>query len=54
MTELHGRPRSRVPLIDAGTVAAVVDRELPTSQAVQAHRAMAAGERIGKILLLPE
>jgi putative PIG3 family NAD(P)H quinone oxidoreductase len=42
------------PLIDAGTVAAVIDRELPMSQAAQAHRAMAAGEHIGKILLRPE
>src|SRR5580692_4260003 len=41
------------PLIDAGKVEAVVDRELPMSQAPQAHRVMAAGEHIGKILLLP-
>ena len=41
------------PLIDAGKVAAVVDRELPMSQAAQAHRVMAAGEHVGKILLLP-
>ena len=42
------------PLIDAGKVAAVIDRELPMSQAAQAHRAMASSEHIGKILLLPE
>jgi putative PIG3 family NAD(P)H quinone oxidoreductase len=42
------------PLIDAGKVAAVVDRELPMSQAAQAHRVMAAGDHVGKILLLPE
>jgi putative PIG3 family NAD(P)H quinone oxidoreductase len=42
------------PLIDAGKVAAIVDRELPMSQAAQAHRAMAASEHIGKILLLPK
>jgi putative PIG3 family NAD(P)H quinone oxidoreductase len=42
------------PLIDSGQVAAVIDRELPMSQAAQAHRAMAASEHIGKILLLPE
>jgi putative PIG3 family NAD(P)H quinone oxidoreductase len=42
------------PLIDAGKVAAVIDRELPMSQAAQAHRAMAASGHIGKILLLPE
>jgi NADPH:quinone reductase-like Zn-dependent oxidoreductase len=42
------------PLIDAGKVAAVVDRELPMSQAAQAHRVMASSEHIGKILLRPE
>lgn len=42
------------PLIDAGKVAAVIDRELPMSQAAQAHQAMAAGRHIGKILLWPE
>ncbi len=41
------------PLIDAGKVAAVVDRELPMSQAAAAHRVMAASEHVGKILLLP-
>jgi len=40
------------PLISAGQVVAVIDRELPMSQAAQAHRAMAASEHIGKILLL--
>ena len=42
------------PLIDAGQVAAVIDRELPMSQAAQAHRAMASSEHIGKILLRPD
>jgi putative PIG3 family NAD(P)H quinone oxidoreductase len=42
------------PLIEAGKVAAIIDRELPMSQAPQAHRAMAASEHIGKILLVPE
>jgi putative PIG3 family NAD(P)H quinone oxidoreductase len=42
------------PLVSAGKVAAVIDRELPMSQAAQAHRAMAASEHIGKILLLPD
>jgi putative PIG3 family NAD(P)H quinone oxidoreductase len=42
------------PLIDAGQVVAIIDRELPMSQAAQAHRAMAASEHIGKILLLPD
>ncbi len=42
------------PLIDAGKVAAVIDRTLPMSQAAQAHRAVAASEHIGKIVLVPE
>jgi putative PIG3 family NAD(P)H quinone oxidoreductase len=42
------------PLIGAGRVAAVIDRELPMSQAAQAHRAMAASDHFGKILLRPE
>jgi putative PIG3 family NAD(P)H quinone oxidoreductase len=47
--------RDRVwPLIESGQVAPVIDRELPMSQAAQAHRAMAASEHIGKILLVPE
>lgn len=44
---------SWLPLIDAGKVEAVVDRELPMSQAPQAHRVMAVGDHIGKILLRP-
>jgi NADPH:quinone reductase-like Zn-dependent oxidoreductase len=31
----------------------ILARELPMSQAAQAHRVMAAGEHVGKILLLP-
>jgi len=42
------------PLIDAGKVTAVIDRKMPMSQAAQAHRALAASEHIGKILLVPE
>ena len=42
------------PLIDAGRVVPVIDRELPMSQAAQAHRVMAAGKHIGKILLVPD
>jgi NADPH:quinone reductase-like Zn-dependent oxidoreductase len=38
----------------AGRVAAVIDRKLPMSQAAQAHRAMAASEHIGKIVLVAE
>jgi putative PIG3 family NAD(P)H quinone oxidoreductase len=41
------------PLVSAGKVAPVIDRELPMSQAAQAHRVMAASEHVGKILLLP-
>jgi putative PIG3 family NAD(P)H quinone oxidoreductase len=41
------------PLISAGRVVAVIDTELPMSQAAQAHRIMAASTHIGKILLLP-
>jgi putative PIG3 family NAD(P)H quinone oxidoreductase len=42
------------PLIGTGRVAAVIDQELPMSQAAQAHRAVAASDHIGKILLRPE
>ncbi|MBV9094622.1 MAG: NAD(P)H-quinone oxidoreductase [Streptosporangiaceae bacterium] len=42
------------PLIASGTIAAVIDRELPMPQAAHAHRVMAASEHIGKILLLPD
>jgi putative PIG3 family NAD(P)H quinone oxidoreductase len=42
------------PLIDAGKVAAVIDRKLPMSQAAQAHRALAASEHVGKIVLVAE
>jgi putative PIG3 family NAD(P)H quinone oxidoreductase len=41
------------PLIGTGQVKAVIDRELPMSQAPAAHRAMAASEHIGKIVLVP-
>ena len=41
------------PLISAGQIAAVIDRELPMTQAAQAHRVMAASDHVGKILLLP-
>ena len=42
------------PLISAGRVTAVIDRELPMSQAAQAHQVMADGDHIGKILLVPD
>ena len=41
------------PLIDAGKVVPVIDRELPMSQAAQAHRILASSDHIGKILLRP-
>lgn len=63
-TSLRGRPlgekasivaavREHVwPLVGAGPVRAVVDRTFPMSDAAQAHRALEAGEHVGKILLL--
>jgi putative PIG3 family NAD(P)H quinone oxidoreductase len=41
------------PLVSAGKVLPVVDRELPMTQAAEAHRVMDASEHVGKILLLP-
>jgi putative PIG3 family NAD(P)H quinone oxidoreductase len=63
-TSLRGRPlgekaaivaavREHVwPLIEGGTVRAVVDRALPLAEAPEAHRVVDAGEHIGKVLLL--
>jgi NADPH:quinone reductase-like Zn-dependent oxidoreductase len=51
---MPGSLSSRRPGIGAGRVAAVIDQELPMSQAAQAHRAVAASDHIGKILLRPE
>ncbi|HVF05317.1 MAG TPA: NAD(P)H-quinone oxidoreductase [Frankiaceae bacterium] len=39
------------PLVEAGVVRPVVDRVLPLADAAAAHRAMAAGEHVGKIVL---
>jgi NADPH:quinone reductase-like Zn-dependent oxidoreductase len=39
------------PLIEAGTVHPVIDREIPMSQAAEAHRIMTASTHTGKILL---
>ncbi|MEV0775122.1 NAD(P)H-quinone oxidoreductase [Streptomyces sp. NPDC050433] len=62
-TSLRGRPlgekasivaavREHVwPLIGAGQVRPIVDRTVPMPDAAQAHRALEAGEHIGKILL---
>ncbi len=51
--DAHARAVVITEPISAAKVTAVIDRELPMSQAAQAHRVMAAGEHIGKILLEP-
>ncbi|MGK4582063.1 NAD(P)H-quinone oxidoreductase [Kitasatospora sp. HPMI-4] len=62
-TNLRGRPlaekaaivaavREHVwPLIEAGVVKPVVDRVLPMTEAADAHRALEAGEQVGKVIL---
>jgi putative PIG3 family NAD(P)H quinone oxidoreductase len=40
------------PLVEAGTVRPVVDREIPMPQAAEAHRVMTASGHTGKILLV--
>jgi putative PIG3 family NAD(P)H quinone oxidoreductase len=39
------------PLIESGVVKPVIDRVLPMQDAAQAHRALEAGEQVGKIVL---
>ncbi|SDU29586.1 NAD(P)H-quinone oxidoreductase [Jiangella alkaliphila] len=39
------------PLIESGTVRPVVDRTLPMTEAAEAHRVVADGEHVGKVLL---
>lgn len=39
------------PLIEAGTIAPVIDSEFPLAEAAQAHARMEAGEHFGKIVL---
>lgn len=41
------------PQIASGRVRPVVDRVLPMAQASEAHRVVAAGEHVGKVLLTP-
>ena len=62
-TTLRGRPldeKARIvaavkdnvwPLVEAGKVRPVIDRAIPMKDAAQAHRAMAAGDVFGKLLL---
>jgi NADPH:quinone reductase-like Zn-dependent oxidoreductase len=42
------------PLVSAGRMVPIVDRELPLPDAQEAHRIMAAGDDTGMILLLAD
>jgi putative PIG3 family NAD(P)H quinone oxidoreductase len=42
------------PLVDAGVIRPVIDRELPMRQAGEAHRIMTASSHLGKIVLRTE
>ncbi|MBW8847372.1 MAG: NAD(P)H-quinone oxidoreductase [Burkholderiales bacterium] len=50
--ELARSLRDKVwPLIEAGQVKAVIDRELPAAQAAEAHARMESNQHVGKIVL---
>ncbi|GAA0459289.1 NAD(P)H quinone oxidoreductase [Paractinoplanes deccanensis] len=63
-TALRGRPAAEKaaivrgtrddvwPLVESGAIRPVVDRVLPMTEAARAHQVLAAGEHIGKVLLL--
>lgn len=42
------------PLVESGAIVPVVDRVLPMSAAAEAHRAVAASDHVGKVLLIVE
>ena len=42
------------PLVDAGVIRPVIDRELPMARADEAHRIMTASAQTGKIVLRTE
>ncbi|GAA1271890.1 NAD(P)H-quinone oxidoreductase [Kitasatospora nipponensis] len=39
------------PLVESGVVKPVIDRVLPLAEAAEAHRALEAGEQVGKVVL---
>lgn len=39
------------PLVESGAIRAVVDHVVPMSEAARAHRALEAGDHVGKVLL---
>jgi NADPH:quinone reductase-like Zn-dependent oxidoreductase len=40
------------PLVEDGRIRPIIDRKLPMSQAVEAHRLLESSEHFGKILLI--
>jgi NADPH:quinone reductase-like Zn-dependent oxidoreductase len=41
------------PLLERGEVRPIVDKVFPLARAADAHRALEAGEVIGKVVLVP-